>query len=180
VNPVGKDNKGWELIHPLPWYLFSFLYVPENFHRLGPLTDCIGRVARSAEFNIWNSCNTILEDVPMAEIAIQPGDFLVENVIEADRLINRLTSQDWENREDKRFRRNSKAKPCYSGEKKNQDDDHGESNFLLHRFSLFSPLKPVNLNCPYIIIPHSSVGIHRDPAGMLKKSYDGNISLSLN
>jgi hypothetical protein len=76
----------------------------------------------------------------MAEKAIQPGDFLVVNVIEADRLIDRFTSQNWENRENQGFHRNSKAMPRNRGEEKHQDDRHKKAN-LLHIFSLFASLQ---------------------------------------
>jgi hypothetical protein len=55
----------------------------------------------------------------MAEKAIQPGHFLMKNVIEADRLINRFTSQNWEDREDKKFHWNPETVPRNGDKKKN-------------------------------------------------------------
>ena len=92
VNPVRKDYKGREFIHPPPGDLLIFLHVAEDFCRLGPLTDRIARMADSTEFDVWNPCNAILGDISVAKVAVQLGDFQMVNVIEPDRLIDRLTS----------------------------------------------------------------------------------------
>jgi len=73
----------------------------------------------------------------MTEKAIQSGDFLVVNVIEADRLIDRFTSQNWENGENKRFHRNPETKPCNRDEKKNHDNRNENDEPFFHINSLF-------------------------------------------
>jgi len=140
MDPMRKDDKGRECIHPLPGDLFAFLHVSKNFYCLGPLADRIARMAHSTELNVWNSCSAVVADVLMAKKAIQTGDFLVVNVIKTDGLIDRFASQNWEDREDKRFRRNPKAMPSNRGDEKNQDDSHKKAN-LLHHFSLFASLQ---------------------------------------
>ena len=95
----------------------------------------------SAEFYVRDPCGTIFANISMAKNAVQLGDFLMVNMTEADRLIDRLTSQNWENGENKGFRRNPEAKPCNRGKKKHEDDRHEKSDFLLHSFSLFASVQ---------------------------------------
>jgi hypothetical protein len=92
-------------------------------------------MADLAEFYVWNSGNAVFADVGMAEEAIQPGDFLMVNVIEADRLIDRFTPQNREERKNKRFRRNSKTMPCNGDNEKDQDNRDKTDN-LLHSLYL--------------------------------------------
>jgi hypothetical protein len=66
-------------------------------------------VASSAEFNIWNPCDTIFLDISMAKVAVQFSDFFMVNVIETDGLINGCTSKDRKDRKNKRFRLDSEA-----------------------------------------------------------------------
>ena len=86
----------------------------------------------STQFNVWNPCDAVLSNVWMAEKAIQPGDFLVVNVIETDRLIDRFTSQNRENGKNKGFRRNPETVPCDGDYKKNQNNRTHEANFFHH------------------------------------------------
>jgi hypothetical protein len=137
VNPVGKNNVFWKFIHPLPWNFFIIFYIPHHLYCLGPLTDRIGGVASPAEFNIRNSCDTIFLHVSMAKVAVQLGDFLMVNMIEADRLINGCASKDWKDGKEERFRLDSEAMPRNGCEKKNQGNCHEKANLLFHIFSLF-------------------------------------------
>jgi len=41
MDPVWKDHKGREFVHPLPGDLFALLHVPEDFYCLGPFADRI-------------------------------------------------------------------------------------------------------------------------------------------
>jgi hypothetical protein len=95
-------------------------------------------MASSAEFNVWNSCDAIFPSISMAEVAVQLSDFLMMNVIETDRLINRFTFQDWEDSENERFRWDSEAMPCNRCEKKNDSNRYEKTNLLFHIFSLFA------------------------------------------
>jgi len=141
MDPVRKDDKGREFIHPLPWNFFIIFYISDDLYRLGPLTDRIGRVASSAEFDIWNSCDTIFLHVSMAKVAVQLGDFLMVDVIKADGLINRCTSEDRKDGKDKGFRLDPETIPCNGCDKQNQGDHHQKANLLFHVFSLFASLR---------------------------------------
>jgi hypothetical protein len=92
VNPVGEHNVFWKLIHPLPGNLFACLHIVDHFQRLGPPTDRIGRVAGPAELYVRNPCDAIFAGISMAKIALQFGDFLMANMVVADRLIDGFTS----------------------------------------------------------------------------------------
>jgi hypothetical protein len=97
-------------------------------------------MASPAEFNIWNSCHTIFLDVSMAEVAVQLCDFLMVDMIEADRLISGRASKDWKDGKDEKFRLDSEAMPRNGCEKKNQGNRHEKANLLFHNFSLFVSL----------------------------------------
>jgi hypothetical protein len=73
----------------------------------------------STDFDIWDPCSTVFTCKPVTEGTVQLGHLLMVNVIEPDRLINGFASQNWEKRENKRFHRNSKTKPCNRDKKKN-------------------------------------------------------------
>jgi hypothetical protein len=77
----------------------------------------------------------------MAKVAVQPSGLFVVNMIETDRLIDRLTPQNRENGKNERFRRNPKAMPSDRSKKKHQDDRREKEDFLLHSFSLFASLQ---------------------------------------
>jgi hypothetical protein len=114
-------------------------------------------VASPAEFNVWNPCNAVFADVDMAERTIQPGDFLMVDMIKADRLIDRFTPQNREKRKDKRFRRDPKPMPRNGDEKKNQNNRCNEPYFF-HRFSLFAGIQ----TCPFKISrPRSASSGHK-------------------
>jgi len=42
MNPVGKDNKAWKFIHPLPGDLFTYLHI---FHNLKGFRSFADRIA---------------------------------------------------------------------------------------------------------------------------------------
>jgi hypothetical protein len=92
VNPVGKDDKFRKFIHSAPGNPSLRLDIFDHFQCLGPFTDCIAGMTDPTEFDVWNPCSAIFVDISMAKVAVQLGDFLMENMIEADRLFNGFTS----------------------------------------------------------------------------------------
>jgi hypothetical protein len=102
-------------------------------------------MAGAAEFDVRNSCNPVFSDIVVAEKAVQLGHFLVVNMIETDRLINRCTFKDWKEREDKRFRLDTEAMPRNGCEKKDQDDNKKKAKPHSHIFSLFRGYESVKL-----------------------------------
>jgi hypothetical protein len=87
----------------------------------------------------------------MAEVAVQLGDLLMVNMIEADRLINGRATQDWKDGKDEKFGLDSEAMPSNGCEKKDQSNRHEKTNLFFHHFSLFvSPwICQVKIGCKY-------------------------------
>jgi hypothetical protein len=141
MDPVREDDKRGKFVHPLPRNSFIRFNVSDDLYRLRPLADCIGRVASSAELDIRNPCGTVFFHISVAKVAVQLGDFLVVNMIKADRLINGLAFQNWEDRENERFHRNPKTKPCNRHKKKNEEDSERKTKPIFHFFSLFASLR---------------------------------------
>jgi hypothetical protein len=127
MNPMRKDNKGWKFVHPLPRNSLICFHISDNLYRLGPLTDCIAEMTGSTDFDVRDSSSTVFTDKPVAEKTVQLGHFLVVDMIEPDRLVNVLTFQYWEDRENESFHRNSKTMPCNNGKKKDQNDSNEEA-----------------------------------------------------
>jgi hypothetical protein len=96
MNPVWIDNKARKFIHSLPGDLFPGLHILDDLKRLRPFADRIGRMAGLTELNIWNPCHTIPFGITMAESTVQMGYFLMMNVVEEDRLIDRFPREDRE------------------------------------------------------------------------------------
>jgi hypothetical protein len=92
VDPMRENDKFRESVHSVPRNLFPCLDVFDHFQCLGFLADRIGRVASPAEFNVRNPSNAIFAGISMAKIALQLGDFLMVNMIVANRLINGFAS----------------------------------------------------------------------------------------
>jgi hypothetical protein len=98
MDPVGKDDEWRELIHPFPWDRLAVLHISDDVQCLGPLADGVTRMARLAEFDIRDSCDTISFHMAMTEGAVQARHLLVMDVIEPDGLINRDPGKNGEDR----------------------------------------------------------------------------------
>jgi hypothetical protein len=122
MNPVGENNKTRKFIHPLPRNLFPCFYIFYDFKCLWPLADGIAGMTGLTEFNVWNSCNTIPFNIPVAECTVQMGYLFVVNMIKKDRLLDRFPREDWKDRKEETFGRILKSMIGKSGEKKNEDN----------------------------------------------------------
>ena len=118
MNPVGKDDKAWKFIHPLPWDLFPCLYIFDDFKCLRSFTDRIARMAGSTELNVWNPRGTIPFDIAVAERTVQMGCFFVMDMIEKDGLIDRFPREYWKDREENSFGLDLKSIIGNNGKKK--------------------------------------------------------------
>ena len=118
MNPVGKDDKAWKFIHPLPWDLFTCLYIFDDFKCLRSFTDRIARMAGSTELNVWNPRGTIPFDIAVAERTVQMGCFFVMDMIEKDGLIDRFPREYWKDREENSFGLDLKSIIGNNGKKK--------------------------------------------------------------
>jgi hypothetical protein len=116
MNPVREDNKTRKFIHPLPRNLFPRFYIFHDFKCLWPFADCIAGMAGLAEFNVWNSCNTIPFNIPVAECAVQMGYLFMVNMIKKDRLLDRFPREDRKDRKEETFGRILKSMIGNSGE----------------------------------------------------------------
>jgi len=137
MNPMRKDNKARKFIHPPPWNSLIRFHVSDNLYRLRPLTDGIAEMTGSTGFNIWDPCSTVFTHEPVTEKTVQLGYLLVVNMIETDRLVNVLTFQYWEGRENERFHRNSKTMPCNNGKKENQNESNEKAQEPFHILNLY-------------------------------------------
>ena len=108
MDPVLKDNKFRKLVHPLPRNRFLLFHVLHNLQGFRPFTDGIARMAGPAEFDVWNSRNTIPFYVPVAEGAVQLRDLLVMDMVEENRLLDGNPSENWKQGEEGPFGLNSK------------------------------------------------------------------------
>jgi len=90
VNPVRKNNKLGKFVHPLPGDLFTRLHIFNDFKCLGSFADRIARMAGLTELNVWNPCDTIPFDIPVAEGTVQMDSLFVMNMIKKNRLLDRF------------------------------------------------------------------------------------------
>jgi hypothetical protein len=137
MNPVGKNDKGRKLIHPIPRNSLPGLHIFNDFECLGSLADSIRGMTGLTEFNIGNPCDAIPFDKAMAEGTVELGTLLVEDMIKKDGLINCLVGENGEHGKDDLLGRNPKPVPYDDREKKNEDNDSQCKKLLSHITSLF-------------------------------------------
>jgi hypothetical protein len=96
------------------------------------------------EFNVWNSCNTIPFNIPVAECTVQMGYLFMVNMIKKDRLLDRFPREDWEDRKEEMFDRILKSIIGNSSEKKNEDNGNEKAEEPFHIYNLYEmELPPV-------------------------------------
>jgi hypothetical protein len=86
----------------------------------------------SAEFNVWNPCDTVFAYVPVAERTVQPGYFFVMNMIEKNRLIYGYPTINWKDGIEYGFGLKSIAMVGNHEEKDEDDDKNKEDKSLFH------------------------------------------------
>jgi hypothetical protein len=118
MNPVRENNKTRKFIHPLPRDLFTSAHIFHDFKCLWSFADCIAGMTGSTEFNVWNSCNTIPFNIPVAECTVQMGYLFVVNMIEKDRLLDRFPREDRKDRKEGLFSLDLKSMIGNDGEEK--------------------------------------------------------------
>jgi len=110
-----------KLVHSLPRNLLACLHIPNDFQRLRSLAHGIRGMAGSTEIDIRNSSSAVPLHVPVAEGAIQIGNFFVMNMIEENGLINRRPGIDGKDGEKNLFGLRLKSMVGNDGKKENEN-----------------------------------------------------------
>lgn len=132
MDPVRKNDKRRELIHPLPWNRLPVLHVSDHLQSLRSLADCVGRMAGLAEFNVRDACDTIPFDIAVAESAVQFGHLFVMDVVESNGLVNHNLRKDREDRIKDALRLSAKPIVSHGGEQGEDDESDAKINPFSH------------------------------------------------
>ena len=132
VDPMGKDDIGRKLVHPLPGDSFSLLDIADDLQGLGTFADGIARMAGLAEVDIRDSGDTVVLHSAMAEGTVQMGDLFVMDMIEENRLIDRNRPENGKDGIENRFCLHPETMIGDDAKKENDDDAGNEDNRLFH------------------------------------------------
>jgi hypothetical protein len=93
-------------------------------------------VAGSAGFNVWNSCDSVIFHISVAEGTVQTGCFFMVNMIEQDRLIHRGPRKNRENRKEDSLRLDLKPVKSDYAQQENQDNSSSYEDPFFHSISM--------------------------------------------
>jgi hypothetical protein len=132
MNPVGKDDKLRELIHLLPWNLFSRLRIFNDFKRFRLLAHCVGGMASLAEFNVGETRGAMPFGISVAEIAVQIERLRMAYMVKKNGLIDRNPCKNRKDGEEGALGLNGKPVVGHKGKENNKDDADRNGESLFH------------------------------------------------
>jgi hypothetical protein len=136
VNPMGKDDKAWKFVHPLPRNLPACLHILDNLKCLRSFTDHIARMTSLTELDIGNPCNPIHLYKAVTEGTVQMYHLFVMDMVEKDGLIDGSPGKNWKDGEEDVFGLNKKSIVGNNGKKKNDDNNNKKGKSLFHIYYL--------------------------------------------